>query len=58
MIWWKELLGLFSWILFIALFIGIGFLLYERFYRQIPKITDDLFNYHRLPAFLPEDGFF
>lgn len=58
MIWWKELLGLCSWILFIALFIGIGFLLFERFYRQIPKITDDLFNYHRLPAFLPKEGFF
>jgi hypothetical protein len=58
MIWWKELLGLIIWVILIACFIGLGFLLHGAFFKRIPKITDDIFNYHRLPAFLPQDGFF
>jgi hypothetical protein len=58
LIWWKELLGLVCWAIFIGLLIGISFILFELFYRRVPRITDEFFNYRRLPGFLPQDGFF
>ena len=57
--WIHELIGLLLWCFFISLFIGIGFLIWG--YRNgnlKAEIEDRLFEYKRLPKFLPRDAIF
>ena len=55
--WARELLGLFIWCLIIGFIIGISYLFWA--YRNGARrgnLTNDLFDYKRLPDFVPKDA--
>ncbi len=57
--WFQELVGLVIWCLLIGIFIGVGFLLWNFRHGNLKaQIENRMFDYKRIPKFLPKNAIF